>query len=141
VWFGIIIAMNLQTSFLTPPFGFALFYLRSVAAREDYTDRVTRQRIPAVTTTQIYKGSIAFIVLQVIMVSAIIAFPGLVTGNLGDKAEVDESAVMDMLEQTRSDDSWGSSDEDEADPADDAPAEDEAVDPIKAIEEAARQGQ
>jgi len=141
VWFGIIIAMNLQTSFLTPPFGFALFYLRSVAAREDYTDRVTRQRIPAVTTTQIYKGSIAFIVLQVIMVSAIIAFPGLVTGNLGDKAEVDESAVMDMLEQTRSDDSWGSSDEEEADPADDAPAEDEAVDPIKAIEEAARQGQ
>ncbi|MDP1901201.1 MAG: TRAP transporter large permease subunit, partial [Rubrivivax sp.] len=64
VWFGVIIAMNLQTSFLTPPFGFALFYLRSVAAKEDYKDRITGQKIPAVTTAQIYKGSIAFIVLQ-----------------------------------------------------------------------------
>ena len=71
VWFGVIIAMNLQTSFLTPPFGFALFYLRSVAAKEDYNDRITKERIPAVTTTQIYKGSIAFIVLQVIMVAAV----------------------------------------------------------------------
>jgi tripartite ATP-independent transporter DctM subunit len=62
IWFGIILAMNLQTSFLTPPFGFALFYLRSVAARSDYTDVVTKERIPAVTTAQIYKGSIAFIV-------------------------------------------------------------------------------
>ncbi len=66
VWFGIILAMNLQTSFLTPPFGFALFYLRSVAARTDYTDVVTKERIPAVTTAQIYKGSIAFIILQLI---------------------------------------------------------------------------
>jgi hypothetical protein len=41
IWFGVIIAMNLQTSFLTPPFGFALFYLRSVAAKEDYNDRIT----------------------------------------------------------------------------------------------------
>jgi TRAP-type mannitol/chloroaromatic compound transport system permease large subunit len=70
VWFGVIIAMNLQTSFLTPPFGFALFYLRSVAAKSDYNDRITGERIPAVTTAQIYKGAIAFIVLQVIMVAA-----------------------------------------------------------------------
>ena len=56
IWFGIILAMNLQTSFLTPPFGFALFYLRSVAARNDYTDQVTKQRIPAVTTAQIYNA-------------------------------------------------------------------------------------
>ncbi len=97
IWFGIIIAMNLQTSFLTPPFGFALFYLRSVAARNDYTDQVTKQRIPAVTTAQIYKGSIAFIILQVMMVAAIIAFPGMVTGSLGEKVKVDESAVTDML--------------------------------------------
>ena len=53
--------MNLQTSFLTPPFGFALFYLRSVAPAVDYDDVVTGKRIPAVTTAQIYKGSIAFI--------------------------------------------------------------------------------
>jgi hypothetical protein len=66
IWFGVIIAMNLQTSFLTPPFGFALFYLRSVAAKSDYNDRITGAiafiAFPAVTTAQIYKGSIAFIV-------------------------------------------------------------------------------
>ncbi|MDP3521131.1 MAG: TRAP transporter large permease subunit [Hydrogenophaga sp.] len=97
IWFGIIIAMNLQTSFLTPPFGFALFYLRSVAARNDYTDHITKQRIPAVTTAQIYKGSIAFIILQLLMVAAIIAYPGMVTDSLGEKVKVDESAVTDML--------------------------------------------
>ena len=57
IWFGIILAMNMQTSFLTPPFGFALFYLRSVAARHDYVDVITKKTIPAVTTGQIYKGS------------------------------------------------------------------------------------
>ena len=83
IWFGVIIAMNLQTSFLTPPFGFALFYLHSVAAKDDYNDRITKARIPAVTTTQIYKGSIAFIVLQVIMVAAVIIYPNLVLDAVG----------------------------------------------------------
>jgi hypothetical protein len=78
VWFGVIIAMNLQTSFLTPPFGFALFYLRSVAARFDYKDRITGEAIPAVTTPQIYKGAIAFIVIQLIMVAVVVVFPNLV---------------------------------------------------------------
>jgi TRAP-type mannitol/chloroaromatic compound transport system permease large subunit len=85
VWFGVIIAMNLQTSFLTPPFGFALFYLRSVAPRIDYIDRVTNMRVKAVTTEQIYKGSIVFIILQLLMLSTVIAFPNLVTDRL-DKA-------------------------------------------------------
>jgi TRAP-type mannitol/chloroaromatic compound transport system permease large subunit len=84
IWFGVIIAMNLQTSFLTPPFGFALFYLRSVAAKADYKDRITGAAIPAVTTAQIYKGSIAFIVLQVIMVAVIIAYPKLVIEGITD---------------------------------------------------------
>jgi TRAP-type mannitol/chloroaromatic compound transport system permease large subunit len=97
IWFGIILAMNLQTSFLTPPFGFALFYLRSVAARQDYTDKVTGARIPAVTTLQIYKGSIAFIVLQLIMVTVIVLNPTLVTGNLEKATVVDDAAVSDML--------------------------------------------
>jgi TRAP-type mannitol/chloroaromatic compound transport system permease large subunit len=97
IWFGIILAMNLQTSFLTPPFGFALFYLRSVAAREDYDDAVTGKRIPAVTTTQIYKGSIAFIILQVIMVAVIVFNPTIVTGNLEAAVKVDDAAVTDML--------------------------------------------
>jgi TRAP-type mannitol/chloroaromatic compound transport system permease large subunit len=85
VWFGIILTMNLQTSFLTPPFGFALFYLRSVAPKEDYTDRVTNRRIPAVKTAQIWKGSFPFVILQVAMVVVVMAFPNLVTDRL-DKA-------------------------------------------------------
>ena len=97
VWFGIILAMNLQTSFLTPPFGFALFYLRSVAARTDYTDVVTKERIPAVTTAQIYKGSIAFIILQLIMVAFVISYPGIVTDNIGAKVVVDEALIEDAL--------------------------------------------
>jgi len=104
IWFGVILAMNLQTSFLTPPFGFALFYLRSVAARKDYKDRITGEMIPAVTTAQIYKGSIAFIVLQVVMLAAVIAFPALVTGGITKGETVDANQVLQqMLEQQQKD--------------------------------------
>jgi TRAP-type mannitol/chloroaromatic compound transport system permease large subunit len=78
VWLGIVIAMNLQTSFLTPPFGFALFYLRSVAAKVPYIDKVTGKKMDPVTTPQIYAGSVFFIGLQVIMVTVVILFPNLV---------------------------------------------------------------
>ena len=93
IWFGVIIAINLQTSFLTPPFGFALFYLRSVAAKADYNDRVTQERIPAVTTTQIYKGAIAFICIQLVMVVAVIAWPNLVLDSLDKGAAVNVEDV------------------------------------------------
>ncbi len=66
VWYGVILGANLQTSFLTPPFGFALFYLRGVAP-------------PEVTTTDIYRGAIPFILLQLLVVVLIIAFPGIVS--------------------------------------------------------------
>jgi TRAP-type mannitol/chloroaromatic compound transport system permease large subunit len=98
IWFGVIIAMNLQTSFLTPPFGFALFYLRSVAPKKDYTDRVTGQTIPAVTTGQIYKGSIAFIAIQLFMVGMIMAFPSLVTGNIDKVKSLTDAEVMQQLD-------------------------------------------
>jgi TRAP-type mannitol/chloroaromatic compound transport system permease large subunit len=98
IWFGVIIAMNLQTSFLTPPFGFALFYLRSVAARKDYRDRVTGQTIPAVTTAQIYKGSIAFIIIQIFMVAMVMLNPGLVTGNIHEVKKIDEADVLKQLQ-------------------------------------------
>ncbi len=97
IWFGILIAMNMQTSFLTPPFGFALFYLRSVAARHDYDDAVTKERIPAVTTAQIYKGSIAFIVLQIIMVGVILFNPGLVSSNIDKVKRISKEKVENML--------------------------------------------
>ncbi len=101
IWFGVVLAMTLQTSFLTPPFGFALFYLRSVAARKDYTDRVTGETIPAVTTGQIYKGSVAFVVLQLMMVAVIIAFPQLVLGNLDQGPQLSPDAVLERLQQGR----------------------------------------
>jgi tripartite ATP-independent transporter DctM subunit len=98
IWFGVIIAMNLQTSFLTPPFGFALFYLRSVAAKADYNDRVTNRRIPAVTTAQIYKGSIAFIILQLIMVAMVIMYPNLVTSAVAKEKGLDAEEVLRRLQ-------------------------------------------
>ncbi len=100
IWFGVIVAMNLQTSFLTPPFGFALFYLRSVAPKNDYKDRVTGALIPSVKTTEIYKGSIAFIGLQLIMVAAVIVFPGLVTGGMDAGVQLDATEVMQQLENS-----------------------------------------
>ncbi|MBP8144982.1 MAG: TRAP transporter large permease subunit, partial [Inhella sp.] len=96
IWFGVILAMNLQTSFLTPPFGFALFYLRSVAPMKDYRDRVTGATIPAVSTAQIYKGSIAFIVIQVFMVAMVMSFPQLVAGNIevAEQVNVEEAEAQ-----------------------------------------------
>ncbi len=98
IWFGVILAMNLQTSFLTPPFGFALFYLRSVAPRNDYVDRITQRTIPGLKTTEIYKGSILFIIIQVIMVATIINYPQLVTGNIEAPVKVNVDNILQNLE-------------------------------------------
>jgi TRAP-type mannitol/chloroaromatic compound transport system permease large subunit len=93
VWFGVLLAVNMQTSFMHPPFGFALFYLRSVAPSDDYTDRVTKKPLAKVTTGQIYWGAVPFVVIQIIMVGLVIAFPNLVSGGLGKKAAVDLEKV------------------------------------------------
>ena len=93
VWFGVLLAVNMQTSFMHPPFGFALFYLRSVAPHDDYKDRVTGNQVAKVTTGQIYWGSVPFVVIQIIMVGLIIAFPNLVSGGLGKKAELDTTNI------------------------------------------------
>jgi len=93
VWFGVMVALNLQTSFLTPPFGFALFYLRSVAPKSDYMDKVTNKRIPAFKTGDIYKGSVAFVALQVIMVAAVIWQPQIVLYGLGEVKVLDVDKV------------------------------------------------
>jgi TRAP-type mannitol/chloroaromatic compound transport system permease large subunit len=78
IWFGILMAVNMQTSFMHPPFGFALFYLRSVAPSSPYKDHVTGKTTEPVTTGQIYWGAIPFVVIQIIMVGLVIAFPQLV---------------------------------------------------------------
>ncbi|MCK9364775.1 MAG: TRAP transporter large permease subunit [Syntrophales bacterium] len=99
VWFGVLIGMNLQTSFLSPPFGFALFYLRSVAPRNDYIDRITGKTVKAMTTPQIYKGSVLFIALQVIMVIVVLSFPQLVTGGLDKNKAVNLDSIKLEAEQ------------------------------------------
>ena len=78
IWFGVILGVNMQTSFMHPPFGFALFYLRSVAPRGAYADKVTGKRLDGVTTGQIYWGAVPFVAIQVVMVAVVIAFPSLV---------------------------------------------------------------
>ena len=79
IWFGIILGINLQTSFLTPPFGFALFYLRSIAPTSEWLDKVTNKMMPAVETIAIYKGALPYIVIQFLVIMLIIFFPSLVT--------------------------------------------------------------
>ncbi|HTS85604.1 MAG TPA: TRAP transporter large permease subunit [Usitatibacter sp.] len=75
IWFGVLLGVNMQTSFMHPPFGFALFYLRSVAPQHPYVDKLTRKMTPPVTTGQIYWGAIPFVVIQLVMVALLIAFP------------------------------------------------------------------
>jgi len=89
VWFGVLLAVNMQTSFLHPPFGFALFYLRSVAPR-------------SVRTSEIYWGAIPFVVIQIFMVAAVIAFPGMVTGNITHVEAVKGSGVDELRRQIES---------------------------------------
>jgi hypothetical protein len=84
----------MQTSFLTPPFGFALFYLRSVAPVKHYEDPVTKQQIAPVTTFDIYKGVIPFIVLQILMVAAVLIWPGIITANLDVQKKVDLDTIQ-----------------------------------------------
>ncbi len=93
IWFGVLLGVNMQTSFMHPPFGFALFYLRSVAPKE-------------VKTSDIYWGAIPFVVIQVIMVTLIIAFPSLVSVEKAvDMTEQIELKIdMPQEEDVKSDD-------------------------------------
>ncbi len=81
IWFGVLLAVNMQTSFMHPPFGFALFYLRSVAPA-------------SVKTTDIYWGAIPFVCIQIIMVGILIFFPQLVTFGLDQDEKVDLDSVQ-----------------------------------------------
>ena len=93
IWFGVLLGVNMQTSFMHPPFGFALFYLRSVAATKEYVDRVTKKLVQPVTTMQIYWGAVPFVVIQIIMVGLIIAFPAIVSSGLDKDVKVDLDKV------------------------------------------------
>jgi TRAP-type mannitol/chloroaromatic compound transport system permease large subunit len=93
IWFGVLLGINMQTSFMHPPFGFALFYLRSVAARVPYLDKVTGKMTAPVTTGQIYWGAVPFVCIQVIMVGITIAFPGIVMHYKGAGSGVDPNTI------------------------------------------------
>jgi tripartite ATP-independent transporter DctM subunit len=80
IWFGLLICANIQTSFMHPPFGFALFYLRGIAP-------------PEVKSRDIYLGSIPWIVLQLILVAMMILWPGMVTSWIGKQQLLDPAAV------------------------------------------------
>jgi TRAP-type mannitol/chloroaromatic compound transport system permease large subunit len=81
IWFGVLLGVNMQTSFMHPPFGFALFYLRSVAPKE-------------VKTTDIYWGAVPFVLIQVIMVAMIIIFPKVVS--IGAKTDMKEKIELQI---------------------------------------------
>jgi tripartite ATP-independent transporter DctM subunit len=94
IWFGVMLGVNMQTSFMHPPFGFALFYLRSVAARDPYVDRVSGRIMEPVTTAQIYWGAVPFVGIQCVAVALVIAFPILVTHYQDKGPKVDPSKVQ-----------------------------------------------
>lgn len=81
IWFGVLLSVNMQTSFMHPPFGFALFYLRSVAPKE-------------VKTTDIYWGAIPFVLIQIIMVALIIVFPDIVS--TGKKVDMNRNVDLQI---------------------------------------------
>jgi len=107
IWFGVLLAVNMQTSFVHPPFGFALFYLRSVAPKADYRDRITGKMIRKVSSGDIYWGAVPFIVIQLAMVAAIMVFPGLVTHYQSNASTVDPATVQFNVHDPYGGDSYG----------------------------------
>jgi TRAP-type mannitol/chloroaromatic compound transport system permease large subunit len=93
IWFGVLLSVNMQTSFMHPPFGFALFYLRSVAPAKDYIDKVTGKLTQGITTMQIYWGAVPFVCIQIIMVALVIAFPEMVLSGLDKGTGVDPATI------------------------------------------------
>ena len=108
IWFGVLLAVNMQTSFMHPPFGFALFFLRSVAPKEDYIDKVTGKKIKHVSTGDIYWGSVPFIVIQLVMVIVVLLWPGLVTHYKASNTGIDPNTVIIDSGSTYGSDPYGS---------------------------------
>ena len=133
IWFGVLLGVNMQTSFMHPPFGFALFYLRSVAPEQTYFDKITQKDIPPVTTMQIYWGAVPFVIIQIIMVALIIAFPGIVSSGLDKEEGLNaEQVQLEMMNATH--DSDAAADPAAAQPGSDAQSKPED-DPMKMMQE------
>src|SRR5512133_3847921 len=107
IWFGVLLGVNMQTSFMHPPFGFALFYLRSVAPAKDYLDRVSGKLTARVTTGQIYWGAVRFVIIQVIMVGMVIAFPQMVMVYKSGEKQYDINKIQIIVPEQQSSPSRG----------------------------------
>jgi len=103
IWFGVLLGVNMQTSFLHPPFGFALFFLRSVAPRSAYIDSVTKCLTQGVSTGEIYWGAVPFVIIQVVMVALLMAFPGMVTLEIDTPAQSDKPLSVEIPATGQSD--------------------------------------
>ncbi|MFM9902192.1 MAG: TRAP transporter large permease subunit [Polaromonas sp.] len=136
IWFGVLLAVNMQTSFMHPPFGFALFYLRSVAPAKEYTDKISKKLIAPVTTMQIYWGAVPFVLIQIIMVGLIIAFPGIVSSGLDKKEVYDLDKVRIEMENSMQTTEPAIDPLAPAVPADPTATPTAEDDPMKAVEEA-----
>src|SRR4029077_14025319 len=97
IWFGVLLGVNMQTSFMHPPFGFALFYLRSVAPAKDYLDKLTGRLTARVTTGQIYWGAVPFVLIQIVMIAIVIAFPQMVMVYKAKESTVDPTKIQIQL--------------------------------------------
>jgi len=102
IWFGVLLGVNMQTSFMHPPFGYALFYLRSVAPIKPYIDRLTKKEVAPVTTMEIYWGAVPFVLIQIVMVGLIIFFPGIVSSGLDKEQKIDLDKVQMQMENDTS---------------------------------------
>ncbi len=125
IWFGVLLGVNMQTSFMHPPFGFALFYLRSVAPISDYIDKLTGKRVAKVTTGQIYWGAVPFVCIQIVMIALVISFPEMVLSS--KKALTVDPTTIEIVapqEDYRPDAPSGSEPSEEGDGAAPADAED-----------------
>jgi len=92
VWFGVMLAVNLQSSYLTPPFGFALFFMRSVTPASDYVDKITQKTIRGIKTSEIYRAGLVFVVIQLLMIALLVLFPELVDRS-PDLSNIDTSNI------------------------------------------------
>jgi len=100
IWFGVLLGVNMQTSFMHPPFGFALFYLRSVAPAKDYVDKITKKITAGVTTGQIYWGAVPFVLIQIIMIGLVIAVPQMVMVYKAKESTVNPATIQIQLPPT-----------------------------------------
>ena len=129
VWFGVLLCVTMQTSFMHPPFGFALFYLRGIASKE-------------VKSSDIYWGALPWVGLQLVMAVVVIVWPGLVTEFLAKPNGVDPSKVEIQLEAPQDENTPVENDNPFAVPSDgsEKKAEPEEEDPAAAIARALKGG-